>query len=375
MCKFLFTALLLFGLTGCSHQRTNYLATAWPEADQLFRRDSTWVGADDAYSISLGDNRALWLFADTFIDTTHQQNRRAAKLIRNSVAIQTVDNPVSAQIAFFWNKNDSNQPASFFSEQNNEWFWPGHGIRLQNRLIIFLMRVRGATTGLGFEVYAWDAVLILNPDDSPANWKLQWLNSPTNAYQVIVGSASVLQMGQHVYAFGSRESGSNHPVFLTRWPANELANGELSGIEWWDAARGTWVRQADLKNIPPPVFENGQTEFTVHFDPRLNRYFCIQTLEFGAANIYYRLANKITGPWSEPIKLYEPLEKSHPHILIYAAKAHPQLSGADLLITYATNSTEFSELLNNASIYYPRFIRVKFEIAESKILSSSTVSK
>lgn len=367
MHKIFVNAFLLFGLTCCSHQNKNYLAAAWPEADQLFRQDASWVGADDAYSFALGGNRTLWLFADTFIDTTRRHNRKAAELIRNSIAIQIGDNPASAQIAFFWRKNSSGQPAAFFPEQNNAWFWPGHGIRLQDRLIIFLMRVRDTTTGLGFEVYGWDAVLIPNPEDSPANWKLEWLDSPANAYQIIVGSASILQNDAHVYAFGSGENVPNHPVFLTRWPAHEFANGELAGIEWWETARSAWVRQADLKNFPLPIFNNGQTEFTVHFDQWLNRYFCIQTLEFGAANIYYRLADQITGAWCEPLKLYEPPEKGHPHILIYAAKAHPQLTGADLVLTYATNSTEFSELLSDLSIYFPRFVRVKRGSAESKI--------
>lgn len=367
MHKIFVNASFLFGLTCCAHQNENYLATAWPEADQLFRQDSSWVGADDAYSVALGGNRTLWLFADTFIDTTHRHSRKAAKLIRNSIAIQMGDNPASAQIAFFWRKTNSGQAAAFFSEQNNEWFWPGHGIRLQERLIIFLMRVRGTATGLGFEVDGWDAVLIPNPDDPPENWKLEWLNAPANAYQVIVGSASVLQVGAHIYVFGSRESVATHPVFLTRWPSHEFASGDLSGIEWWDAASNAWVRQADLKNIPAPIFNHGQTEFTVHFDSWLKHYFCIQTLEFGAANIYNRRADQITGAWCEPIKLYAPPETGRPHILIYAAKAHPQLSGADLVLTYATNSTEFSELLNDLSIYFPRFVRVKRGDPASKI--------
>lgn len=356
--RFCIGVFLVF-LASCSAQEKIYRAEAWPEAGQLFRQEAGWVGADDAYSVALGGDRTLWLFADSFIDTTRQHNRQAARLIRNSIAVQTGSDPVSAQMAFFWRKNNANQPVAFFPEEKSEWFWPGHGIRLQDRLIIFLMRVRGATTGLGFEVYDWEAVQIPNPDESPMNWTLQWLDVRKNPYQVIVGSASVLQIEEYIYAFGSRESATDHPIFLTRWPVKEFTGGDLSGIEWWESSRQAWVRQVDLKNIPAPVFTNGQTELTVHFDRQMSRFVCLQTVGFGAANVCYRIAEKITGPWSEPMLLYEPPEKSRHDILIYAAKAHPQLTGADWVLTYATNLTEFSELLADTSIYYPRFVRVK----------------
>jgi hypothetical protein len=221
------------------------------------------------------------------------------------------------------------------------------------------MRVRGIATGLGFEVYDWEAVSVPNPDDHPLDWELQWLNTPNNEFQVIVGSASILELGHYIYAFGSQEGMSHHPIYITRWPTKEVVEGDLSGIEWWDRSIEGWVRQAELKNIPESVFQNGQTEFIVHFDDRIGQYLCVQTLEFGAANIYYRTADDITGLWTEPAKLYEPPEKPRPNIMIYAAKAHPQLLGADLVLTYATNTFEFSELLSDSLIYYPRFVRLE----------------
>jgi hypothetical protein len=44
--------------------------------------------------------------------------------------------------------------------------------------------------------------------------------------------------------------------------------------------------------------------------------------------------------------------------MIYAAKAHPELTGADLVITYATNTFEFAEQLTDSLPYYPRFVRL-----------------
>jgi hypothetical protein len=54
--------------------------------------------------------------------------------------------------------------------------------------------------------------------------------------------------------------------------------------------------------------------------------------------------------------LYRPSEFYQPDIMIYAAKAHPELSGADLLLTYATNS--FRPQQGDSLTYYPRFLRL-----------------
>ena len=53
-------------------------ASAWREADQLFRRDPHWVGADGASSVDLGGGRTLWLFSDTWIDPSGQGTREGA---------------------------------------------------------------------------------------------------------------------------------------------------------------------------------------------------------------------------------------------------------------------------------------------------------
>jgi hypothetical protein len=44
--------------------------------------------------------------------------------------------------------------------------------------------------------------------------------------------------------------------------------------------------------------------------------------------------------------------------MIYAAKAHPELTGADVVLTYATNTFEFTEQLTDSLIYCPRFVRL-----------------
>ncbi len=355
--RFLPVLLISAALTGSCIPRSSLRdAAAWVEADQLFRHDASWVGGDAAYSVDLGNGRVLWLFGDSWIDPSggHLRDR----MVSNSVAIQDGYDPSSAQIRFFWRTGSDGLPRPFFPNRGTERYWPGHGIRLGDHLLLFLMRVKSIATGLGFEVYDWDAVLVRNPDDVPREWELTWLETPKNDRQIIVGSASVLSKDGYVYAYSTQEPTAQHDVYLVRWRESDAREGKLMDLEWWAGDAEGWVPDRHQLTPPHPVLNGGQTEFTVHYDSSSQRYLQVQTVGFGSAAVTLRSAAKLTGPWSEPDTLYRPPELSKPGILIYAGKAHPHLRGADLVLTYATNSFDFQELVRDTTIYYPRFVRV-----------------
>ncbi|HOX76113.1 MAG TPA: hypothetical protein PLB27_15435, partial [Bacteroidales bacterium] len=66
----------------------------------------------------------------------------------------------------------------------------------------------------------------------------------------------------------------------------------------------------------------------------------------------------LTGPWSDLRMLYRPPEYYRQNIMIYSGKAHPGLTGADMILTYATNTFKYEEYLTDSLIYYPRFVRL-----------------
>ena len=444
-------------------------ASAWREADSLFRRSPHWIGADGAYSIDLGNNRTMWLFGDTWIDPSGQQSRSNAQMIRNSVAIQTGADPSNATIKFYWQTTADEAQQAFFVQQGDEWFWPGHGVRLYDRLILFLNRLRGTDIGLGFASAGWNALMIDNPDDEPTDWRIKTLQTPSNPLGIIVGFASVLQWQEHLYAFGSQDPVKSHPIYVARWPVEKVAKGELREPEWWGGADIGWIADssstprwpvfengqaeltihfddvthqfiavqtvgfgeadlairsapelmggiivgfasvlqwqehlyafgsqdpvkshpiyvarwpvekvakgelrepewwggadigwiADSSSTPRwPVFENGQAELTIHFDDVTHQFIAVQTVGFGEADLAIRSAPELTGPWTPQRTIYRPPEYDRPNVMIYAAKAHPQFAGADLVLTYATNTFKFREHLTDGLIYYPRFVRL-----------------
>lgn len=335
-------------------------ATPWPEADALFRKDARWLGGDDAYSIDLGAGRILWLFGDSFIATSPAGKRQESLMVRNTLAIQRGYDPSSASIKFYW-RTKNRKPASFFAESPKVWYWPGHGIRVDGRLLIFLMKIHATKSGLGFEAFGWSVVAIDNPDDEPSHWKLRWLQVPQNDLQVIIGSASVIRINEFVYAFSTQESTAKHDVYLVRWPLAKAGEGDLREPYWWCGEKYGWVSQELVSRRASAVFSGAQTEFTVHRDPRLNRFIQVQTVGFGAANMAFRSADRLTGRWSSLENFYRPPESDRAGTMVYAGKMHPALTGSDLVFTYVVNRTDFGELVNDSSVYYPRFLKGRFE--------------
>ena len=169
--------------------------------------------------------------------------------------------------------------------------------------------------------------------------------------------ACLIRRGDYVYAFGSQEPVKSHPMYVVRWPVDELKRGNLDAMQWWTGNETGWV--ADDSPLPRwPAFLNGQSEPTVHFDEVAGQYLAVHTVGFGPADLTLRSAPELTGPWSGPRVFYRPSEYYRPRIMIYAGKAHPQLEGAELVVTYATNSFDFAEVIADTLVYYPRFVRL-----------------
>lgn len=333
-------------------------AAAWREADQLFHHDAHWLGGDVASSVNLGGGRILWLFGDSWIDPTGSGMRQNAHMVSNSVAIQSGANPATATISFYWGATADGRPAAKFPDRGDESLWFGNGVRVGDRLVLFFGRtIRNTGTGLGFQQVGWTAIMLENPDDEPAEWRTRSLATPANPLGIGVGFAAVFQLGEQVYALGAADPVKSHPVYAARWPAEQVRRGNLMQPEWWAGQQRGWV--PDSSSMPRwPIFENGQTELTVHVDKDKQIFLAVQTKGFGRADVTMRAAPTLEGTWSAPRLLYRPPEYYRPNVMIYAGKSHPHLEGADLVLTYATNTFEFSEHLTDSAIYYPRFVQL-----------------
>lgn len=285
-------------------------------------------------------------------------------MVSNSVAVQTGYDPSQATATFYWGQEKDGRPGPFFPDLPGVRYWPGHGVRLGERLLIFLMGVHPSDEGLGFEVKDWAAVLVANPDDEPSRWRMDWIDTPRNPIQIIVGSASVLTRDGFLYAYGAREPGPEHSIYLARWSMAAAAEGDLSGMEWWAGEERGWVADGVGPSAAVPVFSDAQTELTVHYDTASDTFMEFQTWGFGASVIVRRTAPDLTGPWSAPDTVHVPQQIHFPDIMIYQGKAHAHLEGADLVITYCTNSFDFGDHLAEPWLYFPRIVRLTRDVGK-----------
>jgi hypothetical protein len=373
-------ALLLCASAACSEPHPPLAATpartasasAWPEGSALFRRDHSWAGADSAYSVELGPRRVLWLFGDTFVDPAADGSRTNGPnfFIRNSVAIQTdagdAHDASRARIAFHWGPQREGVPSSFFHDVDGaeRWRWPFAGVRLASGpLLLFRMAVAKTEGGLGFAVRGWDAIAIDDPDADPSAWQIRGVQPETAEPPLLLGTSVLVHEG-FLYAYAARNDDREHALHLARWSLDALGRvpaGSLSDPHWYTAAG--FVAQSRSAQ-PVPLFADGQSELSVHYDRERGRFVEIQMRGLALADpstaLAYRTAPRPEGPWSALVPLLRPSAAARSdvkNLVAYAGKGHPEQVGPGLVASYVVH--DLGSALPPDALYFPELVRVQ----------------
>jgi hypothetical protein len=351
----------------CSSGGTAIRAESWPEADELFHKDGTWLGSDDAYSVDLGNGRVLWLFGDTFIASTPAKVRSQSTFIHNSVAIQSGYDPSDASIAFAWGVKDGGTPIGFFSDDlaPTHWYWPADGAVVDGKLVIFLQEIEpfdNGASGFNFKVLGVALARVDNPEDSPASWVRTIVSVPATL-GVTFGDTILADPDAGAIEVLGRDSDGG--VHLARWPALAATADAGPGVPTWWTPSG-WVTQSSLDAAPPSVFSGSTPGFTVQPGPCGAEWVEVQTTTLTEATLDVRTTFKLSTSWGTPVVAYTPPESSEHGVIVYAGKGHPELHGAQLVATYATNSGDGMDTADaDVNIYYPRFVRVNWVAADA----------
>jgi hypothetical protein len=94
-----------------------------PQWDDLFRRQEGWTGGDATYSLSLGDGRTMWLFADSWIGPIKDGGHGpGSRLVNNTIAIHKTPRagavPDAETLQFYWGPNDADgHPTAWIQPQ------------------------------------------------------------------------------------------------------------------------------------------------------------------------------------------------------------------------------------------------------------------
>jgi len=363
--------LLLAGLCGQATQanagaaKLKYSVETIPQYDALFTREKGWTGADGAYSLALSDTVTLWLYGDTWIGNIVDGRHKDATMINSTIALQSGKDPSTASVSFFWQRTKDGKPAAFITPADGVGeFWLSHGVVADGKLYLFLTQIvkTGEDSVFGFKQIGTSLAQIDSPNDDPLNWRLKQYKVPFGRYSqngnLCFGSA-VMKDGGLIYIYGCSEDWKKgidgRDMIVARMPPDRIADFEK--WRFWNGA--DWVADA---NKVSGLFGGTATEYSVSFQPAMKKYVAVYT-EYGmSANILMRVSDTPIGPWSKPYKVYEcPECRWHKTYFCYAGKGHPELSGpAELIITYACNSTDFWQMAQDARIYRPRFLKVKF---------------
>lgn len=364
-------ALLLAALSTASAAEPIITAEPLPDYELLFGSTRGWIGADGAFSVPLGKDRILWLFSDTFVGEVRDGRRVNAVMINNSIAIQRLG--PEGGVDYFYSTDPDGRPASFVTpEDGHGYFWLFAGAAASDGLFIFLPHIEHYEAGgvFPFKTIGMGLGHVSNPQDPPVRWRITQRRLPFCRYEekgsLYFGSA-VLHDGGHIYIYGQdstrKDSGGNarSATVLARAPADRFGEFSL----WRFYSDGEWVTNFTLCGA---VSEGWASEHSVSYVPGVGRYAAVYTAMGITGVIVARLADRPEGPWSEPVKLYEcPDRNRRENTYSYAAKAHPELAEEpnELIVTYATNSMHFPDLMEDAEIYLPRFVRVRIDNSKS----------
>jgi hypothetical protein len=325
-------------------------ASPWPEADQLFRRDARWLGADAASSLELADGRILWVFDNTRFDAGARGGRwDDGTRIGVTVAIQHGNDPVASPIVFYWGVTTHGEASAFFPWRDDEELSFGGGVRLDDRLLLFFKR-----SGGGARYAGWTAMLVENANDEPHAWRIRALQTSDDPTGVLLGAAGALRLGRHVYALGPPRHLDSAPVFVARWPVESAREGDLERPEWWAGETLGWVADASTA-ARAPLFESGRRDLHIQLDPISGHYIVVQCGGSGAP-MTVRASSSLVGDWSDPAPLQLPSGLTGPEVLIRNARMHTRLAGSDRLLTVRINARYAWEPPQAA--FFPRFLRL-----------------
>jgi len=356
---------LLLPAAGCSAQR-HVSVEGLPAYDALFQRQNGWTGADGAYTVKLAGDRILWLFGDTWYGEIRDGRHTNATIVKNSIAIQHGIVPADASVRFYPGRAPGGKPLAFVRPSDGRgWFWFYHGIQVDKAL--YLCLIQGDRTqnrnSFGFKIIGTRLGRVANPEESPPSWRIAQLRIPWERLSpggdTIFGSA-LLRENNFIYIFGTTEDvvGTirHKYMILARAPETRLEHFD----QWQFFAAGRWSNDFSALSRLAGDMAN---EFSVSYLASLGKYIVVYSAQGLSKNIVARFAPKPWGPWSEPEVLYAcPEAGRSADVFCYAAKGHPELSSApdEIIVTYIASSMDFEKITDDAELYRPRFLRVRF---------------
>lgn len=337
------------------HDREELIAMV-REVGPTFLNNVHVTGQDGATSIVLDHHRALWVFGDTVTEPFESIRTVDLSRVISSCGMVVRRQPVGAGIARFEYLMDESgkvRPLLEYAADEDPArvrLWPIHGVCVGGKVYLYYHKIEldprvdvfenFRLLGMGVaraDVDQWRFERIESSHGSTLWWKH---DQPT--YGVWVQELS----DGYLYLWGSLMTG----MFLARCRASDVEHGDR--YEYLDRRdqvvpdEPRWSKSFDPTAV---LFDNVPNEMSCHYSPHLKKFIAIHMWN-REPRVVMRTASRITGPWSDPITIYEPAKQAD-DTYYYAAKSHPELSDASGQTFYVT--------FVDSARYTPRLLEIQ----------------
>jgi hypothetical protein len=330
-----------------------------PDVTKWFQRTDGWTGGDGAYSVPIGKDRTLWMFGDSWIGAIEDGRRIRSRMVNNTFAWQSLKDP-NEPLRFIWSQHEGEPAAVLRPDSREDWYWPGCAELIDGKLYIFCKVVRRreeGAPGFQFDWFADELLQIANPVDEPTAWRIERRARIPEAAPRL-GVACIVD-GEYLYAYGlHREKARkpfHSPLAVARIKRKSLAAMDMTA--WQFRTSAGW---SDAPKDLATLYADAPPEMTVCRLRGIDGLLAVYTAYGLGGDIMARHAGRPEGPWSRPVRLYRCPEVTD-KLLLYGAKAHPELATADgqLILTYCRNIGSLTEHVRRPDIYVPQGVEVR----------------
>ena len=366
---------------------TNITTTAPPiptsascEPTYQTRASSTtgvWLGADVGHAINLSSNRTLSLYGDTYLGPIGLTNRFGSQMVGNTIGISSCEKGVFTTTLHWWGFPPTAKPFFQNSDTAFDRYWATNlPWKLGNNLYIPLSAIQNTKTPkTGFQSLRTDVAIITNPDEVPSKWNvlikpffnISSFNSPTSqGSSNFWGGVYNVPFGDFIYFYNN--SGNDLTMSRISIPALMKDPQNPATLIEYLAKDGAWksgYTDADAKRLGIQA----NTSLSVRYNFKQKKWIMVHfdTSAWISPKIYLRKSDRIEGPWSEKLAIYDVPEvtagrpeydKRH---FCYQAFEHIEFNADpdnQLAITYACNADDLNYVSSNMKIYFPKFIKI-----------------
>lgn len=330
-----------------------------PEIDKLVYRTDGWVGGDGAYSVQLPSKRIVWLFSDTWVGKVQSGQRAEVTMVNNTIGVQPEP---GKPLEYFIGRSADGKPKAMITPPDGRgWYWLQSAVSDGPRLSLFLNHVEKTSDPgvFGFRSVGLWLGTVNDAEQRPSEWNVTQVKMPNAIFtsdRTLVWGASTVRIGDLLYVYGTDEhrgqGAQKRHLVVARVPVSSLSDFSI----WRYYRDGNWVEDF---HEPSHLAGNMATEYSV--TPFEKGYLVVYTDNGFSPKIMGRTADEPWGPWSQPVALHTCPEMGRDkNLFCYGAKVHPALSSDhDIVLCYFVNSFDFWQVVREADLYWPRFVRVK----------------